>query len=137
MDNNVLATTDSGGGAGNFDRARAGDLGESIAPARWLLRWLASQPRFWGGRSCSRNQSHQLADSGDVALRNRASGAVDRAVERNPAVSATKATVNLADNSNIKVEPAAAPPSEAEGLASSTRLAQGRAATELPNQVTK
>src|SRR4029079_7137394 len=79
----------------------------------------------------------ELADSGDVALRDRASGAADRAVATNPAVSATQQTVNLADNSKIQVEPATAPVSEAEGLASSTRLAQGRVATELPNQVTK
>jgi len=45
--------------------------------------------------------------------------------------------VNLADNSQIKVEPAATPASEAEALASSTRVAEGRAATELPSQVTK
>src|SRR3954470_2309463 len=102
-----------------------------LTVAAALATLIVLVPAIWW------NQSHQLADSGDVALRNRASGAADRAVERNPAVSATEATVNLADNSNIKVEPAAAPPSEAEGLASSTRLAQGRAATELPNQVTK
>ena len=54
-----------------------------------------------------------------------------------PAVSATEPTVNLADNSQIKVEPAATPASEAEALASSTHVAQGRAATEFPSQVTK
>src|SRR3954454_10694593 len=102
-----------------------------LTVAAALATLIVLVPAIWW------NQSHQLADSGDVALRTRASGAADRAVERNPAVNATEATVNLADNSNIKVEPAAAPPSEAEGLASSTRLAQGRAATELPNQVTK
>ena len=52
-------------------------------------------------------------------------------------MSATEPTVNLADNSQIKVEPAATPASEAEALASSTRVAQGRAATEFPSQVTK
>jgi hypothetical protein len=54
-----------------------------------------------------------------------------------PAVSATKPTVNLADNGQMKVEPVATPASEAEGLASSTRAVEGRAATELPSQVTK
>src|SRR5213075_2086060 len=54
-----------------------------------------------------------------------------------PAVSATKPTVNLADNSQINIEPSATPASEAEALASSTRVAQWRAATELPSQVTK
>ena len=33
MDNNVLATTNSGGGAGNVDRARPGDLVEPITPS--------------------------------------------------------------------------------------------------------
>jgi hypothetical protein len=45
--------------------------------------------------------------------------------------------VNLADNSQIKIEPAATPASEAEPLASSTHVAQGRAPTELARQVTK
>ena len=45
--------------------------------------------------------------------------------------------MDLADNRQIKVEPAATPASEAEALASSARVAQGRAATELPTQVAK
>jgi hypothetical protein len=45
--------------------------------------------------------------------------------------------VNLADNNQIKVEPASTPASEAEVLASSTHVAQGRAAIELPSEVTK
>jgi hypothetical protein len=45
--------------------------------------------------------------------------------------------VNLADNNQIKVEHAATPSSEAGALASSTRVLQGHAATEFPNQVTK
>jgi hypothetical protein len=52
-------------------------------------------------------------------------------------VSATEATVNLADNNQIKVEPATSPASGAEALASSTHVAQGRAASELPTQVAK
>ena len=102
-----------------------------LTVAAGLATLIVLVPAIWW------NQSHQLADSDDVALRGRASGAADRAVATNPAVSATEATVNLADNSNIKVEPAATPASEADALDSSTRLAQGRAATELPNQVTK
>jgi hypothetical protein len=54
-----------------------------------------------------------------------------------PAISATEPTVNLADNSQIKVEPAATPSSEAEISKSSTHVAQGRAATEFPDQETK
>jgi hypothetical protein len=49
------------------------------------------------------------------------------ALAKAPAESATEPTVNLADNSQIKIEPAATPASEAEG----------HAATEFPNQVTK
>jgi len=45
--------------------------------------------------------------------------------------------VNLADNSQIKVEPVTAPSSEAEVSKSSTHLAQGSAATELPSQEMK
>ena len=59
------------------------------------------------------------------------------ALAKVPAISATEPTVNLADNSQIKVEPAATPSSEAEASASSTHVAQGRAATEFPSQVTK
>jgi hypothetical protein len=45
--------------------------------------------------------------------------------------------VNLADNNQIKVEPAATPAPEAKALASSTHVAQGRALTELSPQVAK
>ena len=58
-------------------------------------------------------------------------------VAKAPALSGTEPIVNLADNSQIKVEPAATPASEAGALASSTRVLQGHAATEFPNQVTK
>ena len=92
------------------------------------------------------NRSHPLAESGDLALRDRSAGAADElnsavpakdTLAKAPAVSATESTVNLADNSQIKVKPAATPASEAEALASSTRVAQGRGATEFPGQVTK
>ena len=102
-----------------------------LTVAAALATLIVLVPAIWW------NQSYQPAQSDKVALRDRASGAADRAIATNPAVNAPKPTVNLADNSKIKVEPAAAPASEAAGLASSTRLAQGRAATELPNQVTK
>jgi len=45
--------------------------------------------------------------------------------------------VNLAHNSQIKIEPDATPSSEAEASKSSTRFVQGRGATEFPSQVTK
>ena len=91
------------------------------------------------------NRSHPLAESGDLALRDRTAGAADGpnpavaakdTLAKAPAVSATKTTVNLADNSQIKIEPAT-PSSEAKALASSTRVLQGHAATQFPNQVTK
>src|SRR5437763_98203 len=59
------------------------------------------------------NRSHQLAESDDVAFRDRASGAANSAVAKSPAASAPEPIVNLADNSKIKVEPAAAAASEA------------------------
>jgi hypothetical protein len=52
-------------------------------------------------------------------------------------VNATEPTVNLADNNQIKIEPAATPTSEAKALASSTRVQQGRNATGSPSEVTK
>jgi hypothetical protein len=92
------------------------------------------------------NQSHPLSAPSEVAVRDRTAGVADGlnpaavyqdTLAKAPALSATEPIVNLADNSQIKVEPAATPASEAEALASSTRVAEGRAATELPGQVTK
>ena len=54
-----------------------------------------------------------------------------------PAANAAEPTVNLADNSQIKIEPAAKPSSEANALASSTHVAQGRGATEFRSEGTK
>ena len=102
-----------------------------LTVAAGLATLIVLVPAIWW------NQSHQLAESGEVALRDRASGAADRGVARNPAVSAPEATVNLAENSKTKIAPPTAPASEADALASSTRLAQASAATELPNQLTK
>ncbi len=42
MGNNVLATSNSGGGTGNIARARPGDLVEPIAPACRVRRSCAS-----------------------------------------------------------------------------------------------
>src|SRR5262249_62420437 len=50
-------------------------------------------------------------------------------------VSETKPQDNVAKNSKIKIEPAATPASEVEGLKSSTRFAQGRGATESPSEL--
>ena len=92
------------------------------------------------------NQSHPLSTPGNVALRDRAAGAADRlnpaaasedTLAKASAASATEPTVNLADNNQVKIEPAAATSSETEASKSSTRFAQGRAATEFPSQVSK
>jgi hypothetical protein len=92
------------------------------------------------------NRTHPLIGSGDLALRDRTAGAADGlnpaaasedTLAKAPALSATEPTMNLADNNQIKIEPAATPASEAGALASSTRLLQGHATTDFPNQVTK
>ena len=111
-----------------------------VTVAAALATLIVLVPAIWW------NQSHPVAESGDLALRGRSAGAADRlspaataadTLAKAPAVSATEPTVNLADNSQIKIEPAAAPASEAEVSKSSTHVAQGRAATEFPSQVTK
>ena len=108
-----------------------------LTVAAALATLIVLVPAIWW------NRSHPLGESGDLALRERSAAAGNgpnaavRALAEAPAMSATESTVNLADNSQIKVEPASTPASEAEALASSVRVAQGRAATELPNQETK
>jgi hypothetical protein len=111
-----------------------------VTVAAALATLIVLVPAIWW------NQSHPLSAPSDVALRDRTAGAADRlnaaaptadTLAKAPAASASESTVNLADNSQIKVEPAATPASEPEALASSTRVAQGRAATGLPSQVTK
>jgi hypothetical protein len=109
-----------------------------LTVAAALATLIVLVPAIWW------NRTHPLA--GDLALRDRTAAASNgpnaavragNTLAKAPAVSATEPTVNLADNSQIKVEPASTPASEAEALASSARVAQERAATELPRQVTK
>src|SRR5438067_4703824 len=111
-----------------------------VTVAAALATLIVLVPAIWW------NRSHPLAESGDFALRDRTAGAAGRlnsaaasedSLAKAPAVSATEPMVNLADNNQIKIEPAATPSSEAEASKSSTRFAQGRAATEFPNQATK
>src|SRR6266576_4274318 len=111
-----------------------------VAVAAALATLIVLVPAIWW------NRSHPLTEPGDIALRDRTAGAADGlnsalpaqdALAKAPAVSATEPAVNLADNGQIKIEPAARPASEAEALASSTRVAQGRGATEFPGQVAK
>src|SRR5204863_2879528 len=111
-----------------------------VAVAAALATLIVLVPAIWW------NQSHPLAESGDLALRDSTAGAADQlnpaaasedSLAKAPAVSATEPTVNLVDNGQMKIEPAATPSSEAGALASSTRVLKGRDATEFPNQVTK
>ena len=111
-----------------------------VTVAAALATLIVLVPAIWW------NQSHPLVGSGDFALRDRTAGAADglnpavraeNTLAKAPAVSASESTVNLAENSQIKIEPAAAPSSEAEASKSSTRLEQRRASTELPSQVAK
>ena len=111
-----------------------------VTVAAALATLIVLVPAIWW------NRTHPLAESGDVAFRDRTAGAADglNAVAASkdtlanaPAVSATEPTVNLADNNQIKIEPATTPASEAGALASSTGVVQGRAATDFPSQVAK
>src|SRR5262245_57219003 len=108
-----------------------------VTLAAALATLIVLVPAIWW------NQSHPVTES--VALRDRAAGSANElnqaipaqdALAKAPAVSATKPTVNLAENTQIKMEPAAVPSSESEALKSSTHLAQGSGATELPGEVT-
>jgi hypothetical protein len=111
-----------------------------VTVAAALATLIVLVPAIWW------NQSHPVAKSEDLALQDRAAGASRElnsavpekdALAKVPGISATEKTVNLADNSQIKVEPVAAPSSEAEESKSSTHVVQGSAATELPGQETK
>jgi len=111
-----------------------------VTVAAALATLIVLVPAIWW------NRTHPLAESTDLALRDRKAGAAEglnpavpseNALAKAPAASATDATVNLADNRQTKIEPVATPASEAVALASSTRLAEGRGATDSPSQVTK
>ena len=108
-----------------------------LTVAAALATLLVLVPAIWW------NQSHPGAESGRLALRDRNAAASDAPKPAVPAkdtlansagVSATESTVNLADRTLVKVEPAAAAPaSQAEASKSS---AQGHAAAESPIHAT-
>jgi len=111
-----------------------------VTVAAALATLIVLVPAIWW------NRTHPLAESGDLALRDRTAGAAnglniaasaEDTVAKTPAVSATEPTVNLANNNQIKIESGATTAAQAQALRSSTRLAEGRGATESPNQVTK
>jgi hypothetical protein len=79
-----------------------------LTVAAALATLLVLLPAIWW------NQSHPLSAPSDVALRDRTAGAADGlnpaaasddTLAKTPALSATEPTVNLADNSKIKIEP--------------------------------
>jgi hypothetical protein len=79
-----------------------------LTVAAALATLLVLVPAIWW------NRSHPLAGSGDLALRDRRAGAADglnpavpaeKTLAKAPAASATEPTVNLVDNSKIKIEP--------------------------------
>jgi hypothetical protein len=111
-----------------------------VTVAAALATLIVLVPAIWW------NRSHPVAESGNLALRGPTAGAVDGlkpaaaaegTLAKAPAASATETTVNLAENSQIKIEPEATPASEAEALTASTRLQRERTATESPSEVTK
>jgi hypothetical protein len=111
-----------------------------VTVAAALATLLVLVPAIWW------NQSHPVAGRGELALRDQAvpasvdlnSAAPEKdALTKVPAVGATEPTVNLADKSQVKVEPATAPSSEAEVSKPSIQVAQGGAATEFPSEETK
>jgi len=111
-----------------------------VTVAAALATLMVLVPAIWW------NRSHPVAESGNLALRGHAAGAADGlkpaaategTLAKAPAMSATEPTVNLAENTQIKIEPATTPASEAEALTASTRALDGRAATESPSEVTK
>jgi hypothetical protein len=105
-----------------------------VTVAAALATLIVLVPAIWW------NQSHHFAASGDVALRDRAANpavAAEEPLGKAPGLIATKPNVNLADNSQTKVEPAATPALETGALASSNRFAEGRDAAAFPSQVTK
>jgi hypothetical protein len=109
-----------------------------VTVAAALATLIVLVPAIWW------NQSH--TGSGNLAFRDHAAaGAVhelspavpaENTLAKAPAASASKPTVNLADNSQIKIEPAGTAAAEADALASSTGVHQGRGTTEFPSQET-
>ena len=126
--------------------ARAGAADEENVKSResWLTRFwprvtvaaalatlIVLVPAIWW------NQLRRSGAPADVAARDRAAGgnglnpavAAENALAKAPSVSAAKPTVNLADNSQIKIEPAATPASGAEASKSLTKGFDGKEIT--------
>jgi hypothetical protein len=103
------------------------------------------------------NRTHPLTESGDLAFRDRTAGGADgvnpavpaeNSLEKVPAASTTKPTVNLADNNQIKIEPdkaiaaakiqaapAAAPAAGADSKAKSDTMTAAAPSVAQPSSV--
>jgi hypothetical protein len=111
-----------------------------VTVAAALATLIVLVPAIWW------NRTHPLAESADLARRDRTAGAAnglniaasaEDTLAKAPAVRATEPTVNLANNNQIKIESGATTAAQAQALKSSTRLAEGRGATESQSQITK
>src|SRR5262245_7450571 len=111
-----------------------------VTVAAALATLLVLVPAIWW------NQSHPGAESGHLALRDRTAGSGDRlniadstedTLAKAPEVIATEPTVDLAENSQIKIEPAATPSSQAEVSRLSklsTHIVEGRVAARFQTE---
>jgi hypothetical protein len=119
-----------------------------VTVAAALATLIVLVPAIWW------NRSHPLAGSGDLALRDHTAGAADglnpvmpaeKTLAKAPAASATEPTVNLVDNSKIKIEPgkeiaaakiqapAAAPAADADSKAKSDTMAAAAPSVAQPS----
>ena len=85
-----------------------------VTVAAALATLIVLVPAIWW------NRSHPGGELGDVAVRDRLAGTAGGTLAKPLGVSASP-SVNLADNSQIKVQPPATPSSEAEALKSVTK----------------
>jgi hypothetical protein len=111
-----------------------------VTVAAALATLLVLVPAIWW------NQSHPAGESRGLAFRDRNSAASDALNPAMPAketlgnpsaAGASEATIDLADNNEVKMKPGTTPSSESEALKSSSEVAQRRGATDLPAQHTK
>jgi hypothetical protein len=122
-----------------------------VTVAAALATLIVLVPAIWW------NRTHPLTESGDLALRDRTAGAADgvnpavpgeNTLEKVPAASTTKPTVNLADNNHIKIEPdkaiaaakiqaalAAAPAAGADSKAKLDTMAAAASSVAQPSSV--
>jgi hypothetical protein len=122
-----------------------------VTVAAALATLIVLVPAIWW------NRTHPLTESGDLAFRDRTAGGADgvnpavpaeNSLEKVPAASTTKPTVNLADNNQIKIEPdkaiaaakiqaapAAAPAAGADSKAKSDTMTAAAPSVAQPSSV--